>query len=656
VVDAQKAIYNKTAKKNELDSRVKNAKKAVDELSKDVDSKETALTSAKQKVATAKSDLNNTQNKVNNLQNKVDSINFITMPKNYWTYNKWGGESGVNKKAAEEGLQINHYKDDKESEKETVAHNADGVIQLTDAQQKELTLWAAGILNNVRVQLGYKPNIIVNPLSLKYTNYIATHSTVPTFDHDDAAITAAGNLVPMLRVQSQSIGVPFYAENMNDVKKGAWAHMLSMIFDDAASGWGHAYQLTGCDSQGWWAEFFGVSLRKDKGFIQFDSFASEDADLEKGKLPIPNYDNLKSELAVAKTVLASKQSAYDSANATTQSAAKAYNEASSELAQANQAYTSAKDAYDSADVNLNRLNQSLVSLNSNLENAKKAYADLTASTSDKQKKVSEATDNYNSAQTKLTAAKENTVAIQKLVDKAQADLDQAKAQLSQAQANQKQAQDKLNSLEKKLNDLENAGTNAEKAAQQLATATEKLNDAKKLSNQLTEKLTDANKVLAEKEAALTNAKNVLAKIEKEEAAKEAVKKAQEEAKKTAEEKAEHTNFYKAGDKLVDGKGQFVPSGYTVKDTKVYNVKGEFVGVVSNQVQSRFVARAINRIKEQEASSVATSVSKHAEIKASSVLPRTGSSDSNNSIVGAIGLAIASVGSLLGLASSKRKER
>lgn len=159
-----------------------------------------------------------------------------------------------------------------------------------------------------------------------------------------------------------------------------------------------------------------------------------------------------------------------------------------------------------------------------------------------------------------------------------------------------------------------------------------------------------------KEAALTNAKNVLAKIEKEEAAKEAVKKAQEEAKKTAEEKAEHTNFYKAGDKLVDGKGQFVPSGYTVKDTKVYNVKGEFVGVVSNQVQSRFVARAINRIKEQEASSVATSVSKHAEIKASSVLPRTGSSDSNNSIVGAIGLAIASVGSLLGLASSKRKER
>ena len=656
VADTQSAIQDQTAKRNQLAGQVKNAENAIDEASKDSDAKEVALTQARQKSNAAKSELDSAQSKVNTLQDKVDSINTITMPKNYFTYNQWGGVSGVNATAAAKGYDLNHYKNDPEAEKETVAHNADGVIQLTDAQQKELTLWVAGILNDVRAQLGFKGRLVVTPLSLQYTNYIAMHSTVPTFDHDDVAIDGAGKLIPGVRMENESIGTPFYAENMNDVKRGAYAHMLSMIFDDAASGWGHAYQLTGSDYYEIDKEYFGVSLRKDKGFIQFDSFASEEPNqVEKGGiLPIPNYDNLKSELATAKTELASKQSTYDTANSATTSAANAYNEASRKLSNANQAYTAVKDSLDSADINLSRLNQSLVSLNSSLNNAKTRYANLTASTSDKQKRVSEATNNYNSAQTKVVLAKENTANAQKLVNKAQAELNQAKVKLSQAQDSAKQSQDQLNSLKKELNNLENAGTNAEQAAQKLATANDKLNDAKKLSESLNEKLAEAKNVLAEKETALSNAKTVLAKIEKEEAAKAAVKKAQEEAKKAAEEKAEHTNFYKAGDKLVDAKGQVVPSDYVVKNNKVYDVKGEFVGVVTDKVQSRVVAGAIRRIEAKEASKATLAyVPKHAKVKASSVLPTTGSQES--SIVGAIGLAIVSVGSLLGLASSKKKE-
>ena len=202
-------------------------------------------------------------------------------------------------------------------------------------------------------------------------------------------------------------------------------------------------------------------------------------------------------------------------------------------------------------------------------------------------------------------------------------------------------------------------------------ATTKLAQAKKSADDLATKLVEVKATLAEKETALTTAKSVLAKIEKEEVAKEAVKKAQEEDKKAAEEKAEHTNFYKAGnDKLLDSKGQVMPSDYTVKENKVYDAKGEFVGVVSSKVESRVVAHAIAKVESKEnttsnsnvnsaiassSNTFSTYAPKHAEahtVKAGSVLPTTGSHDTN--LAGVIGLALASVGSLLGLASSKKK--
>lgn len=249
--------------------------------------------------------------------------------------------------------------------------------------------------------------------------------------------------------------------------------------------------------------------------------------------------------------------------------------------------------------------------------------------------------------------------------------DQAKAKLNQAKADTQQAQDKLNSLKSNLSDLQNADENATKAVQALTDATTKLAQAKKSADDLATKLVEVKATLAEKETALTTAKSVLAKIEKEEVAKEAVKKAQEEDKKAAEEKAEHTNFYKAGnDKLLDSKGQVMPSDYTVKENKVYDAKGEFVGVVSSKVESRVVAHAIAKVESKEnttsnsnvnsaiassSNTFSTYAPKHAEahtVKAGSVLPTTGSHDTN--LAGVIGLALASVGSLLGLASSKKK--
>lgn len=642
------------AQKDQLAEQVKKANDAVSEATNEVSNKQSSLSQARQQADSAKAKLDKAQNTVNGLQAKVDSINVITMPKGYLKPNKWGALSIIDQKVASTGLDINHYKDDIEAEKETVAHNQDGVIQLTDAQQKELTLWVAGILNDVRVQMGYKPNIVVTPITLDYAKYIATHSTVPTFDHDEAAIKEAGKRISGLRMASESIGTPFYAENMNDVKRGAYIHMLSMLFDD--EGAAHWQQLCGIEYSETPAEYFGVALRKDKGFIQFDSFASEEPDqiTKDGVLAIPNYDSLKASLADAKHELAVKQASYVEATNTVNNAEKAYSEATTKLNQAQQAQSAAKNAYDVANANVTKLNDDLANSQSSL-------------------KLWKTNGFYKATKKKMVLLKSDAANMQEEFDKVKADYDQAMAKLSQAKADTQQAQDKLNSLKSNLSALQNADENVAKTAQTLTEATAKLAQAKKSADDLTAKLVEVKATLAEKETALSTVKSVLTKIEKEEAAKEAVKKAQEEAKKVAEEKAEHTNYYKAGnDKLIDSKGQVMPSDYTVKENKVYDAKGEFVGVVSPKVESRVVAHAIAKVESKEnttsnndvviaSSSKAISTyapnqtNKHTEVhtvKTGSVLPTTGSRDTN--LAGVIGLALASVGSLLGLASSKKK--
>src|SRR5699024_2160029 len=180
VTDTQKAIQNETANKNKLATDVKNAEAAIDQASKDADAKDTALTQARQKSNAAKTERDEAPGKVNDLQAKVDSINTIIMPKGYLMYNQWGAPDRINATAAAQGYGLNSYKNDPEAEKETVAHNAYGVIQVTDAQRREMNLWVARILYNVSDQPGFKTLSAVTTVSLAYTNYIATPSAAPT--------------------------------------------------------------------------------------------------------------------------------------------------------------------------------------------------------------------------------------------------------------------------------------------------------------------------------------------------------------------------------------------------------------------------------------------------------------------------------------------
>ena len=141
VAEAQKAVQNANAQKDQLAEQVNNANNAVSEATNEVNDKQSSLSQARQQADSAKAELDAAQSTVNGLQTKVDSINVITMPKNYFLYNKYGMPDRVNTAVVDAAYNANSYKDDQEAKKEAVAHNKDGVTQLTDAQQKELTLW-----------------------------------------------------------------------------------------------------------------------------------------------------------------------------------------------------------------------------------------------------------------------------------------------------------------------------------------------------------------------------------------------------------------------------------------------------------------------------------------------------------------------------------
>lgn len=316
VTDTQKAIQNETANKNKLATDVKNAETAIDRASKDADAKDAALTQARQKSNAAKTELDEAQGKVNDLQAKVDSINTIIMPKGYLKANKWGALAFINTDVTNEGLKLNHYKNDSAAEKEEVKnipnpHGVGTIPQLSDLQTKELTLWVAGILNDIRSQLGFKTHIVVTNTSLAYSKYIADHSTISTFDHDDAAIDAADSVVNT-SIMNESLTSNFPAYNMDDVKQAVYSHILGMLFADAYSNWGHALHLCGLAFEETYpVEYFGVSMRPDTGYVLLDSFYPLDAKAkakadEGGYIETPNSNSLRSELATAKTELASK--------------------------------------------------------------------------------------------------------------------------------------------------------------------------------------------------------------------------------------------------------------------------------------------------------------------------------------------------------------
>lgn len=558
------------------------------------------------------------------------------MPKGYATHK--GLASNLDE-LGKQGLAMNKYKDDEKAKQEKIelavdpADNVKSLVRLTADQQKEITLWTAGILNDIRKQLGFSNRIVVTNKSLEFAKYIADNSTIAGLEHDDKALQDVDKAVLQARMHSESIGFGGAQATMNDLQKSIYYLMLQMLFDDADSNWGHAMQISGGDFYGMKDEYFGIGIRPQNNIIGFESFYPSDltqAD-EGGRFTIPSVDTteLQAELTTAQSDLNTKSNALTSAKSANDEAQSALTTANNNLATAQTNLTNAQKAKTQADSDLETAKTQLTTDEAKLASAQEAVQALSADLATKQANLQSAKDALEESKKNLASAESDLTAKQTALTEAENELKSAQDTLTSVKQAVKDAQAKVDSLKAKLDSLTNAEPNYEaaktaydKAVSDLETAQNNLKSAENVNDEAQAKLDSAKSELAKAQA-------VLDKILEKERAEEALKKAEEEAKEAAVKRAQATHFYQTESKLFDAQGKEV-TGYVVKDNQVYDAKGNLVGVVSKKVMTRELHRAL--------------------VKANT-LPQTGN---ESTVLAGLGVALIGLGSMLGVAKRKRQ--
>ena len=630
--DAQNAQAKANQAQANLTAAVKDANQAHQDLTaaKDTaDQAQKALTNAQATASQTQTALNSAQATVKDAQTKVDqindqlnSINTIVLPEGYQDSDE----------AALTGLDINHYKDIEADKNVTV-----DPLHLTNEQQKELTLWIASILNGAHKQLGdkvgYKNMNVVTADSLNYAKIVADNYW-DKFDHDLSALKKAQDSVGGTQFRSESIGwgyIPTGTTSLNDLKRGVYNFMLSMIFEDADSDWGHAQQLLGFDlaSVGDPAEnYFGFSIDKN-GILHFENYVPWDDTSEKYEVPSNNTTELQNQLKVATQDLTAKQNDLATKQAANNQATQAVKDAQADLTQANQAVKGAQAKVTQADNNVSDLKSQLQTAQDQAKQAQALVDQLNASMPAKLAALDQAKTDLAAKQSAAKAAHDTVAAKQAALDQATQAVKDAKAKLAQATQAVKDAQTKLDNLKQQLALLEHADEKLAQAQADLKQAEADLAAAKAAQTQAQADYDVAYAKAAAAQAKLDAAKAVLAKYQEHDRLVQAVKDAEAKAQQEAADKAARTPFYQVAGQLFDGQGKPV-TGYTVKNGQVFDEKGNLVGVLKD-----INSRAVKKVVQAN----------------SAVLPQTGTKEGNFTLFGSLALALAG---FLGLAGVDRK--
>ena len=239
----QKAIDNAT---KQVDGQIADAQKSVNDAQGEVTSDQNTANSAKtandqaqQASQSAQKTLTQDQNSLKSLQDGQDVAQTVKINKDQWyhAYNDWyttGGYKGGNITNADAQALINmrykenSYKHSTKDQKETVDPD-----NLTDSQLKEINIFGANILNQIRTQLGL-PEVRVTQGSINFAKDIATNYKNDNWDsangHYDAGIKRAAKQNGLLDSGNyyECLGGDSYIENMDDLKEMVYNDILGM--------------------------------------------------------------------------------------------------------------------------------------------------------------------------------------------------------------------------------------------------------------------------------------------------------------------------------------------------------------------------------------------------------------------------------------------
>lgn len=633
VATAQNNLENAKTADATRQTNIDNAQKAVNTAQANVDFSTKQAQEMKDQFNKYQGIKDAAQKEVDGLNDKLSNVNTITISdvEAYKkAFNDWytGSKRGENwteedKNFLNDFMNSNTYKGNAADKNITVDIN-----HLTADQIKELSLFSADLLNQVRNQLGL-PKVIVTEGSLKLAkdvtdNYVSDNWD--KFDHDVDGISRAAAENGLLS------GGNFYedaifssdfseASTMDDLKSILYTGIVTMI-GGSGDEMLHAAGLLGVD--------FGDDISTGKE--QYFSAGTSMFPIKEDQMWITKMGHF---FNVSKDYIrdSAKFSTTEVPGTSTEDLVTQLNTAKAKLASATDALNKAKDADTQAQQILANNKVELTTAQDNLtkaqnvpvqtEIAQKALTDV-------QNKLAADTKINEDAQAKKEAALGDEAAKQKVLDQANANLATAQKALTDAQAKQKAAENNLSAEKAKLASLQqvaNEKTQDVKAAQvalddaknKLAAlenapllvkaAEDKLSAAQKaldpVENVLVSekaKLSALKQDLADAQADVTtaqknydeklaiqtkaqtdldNAKKVLQAIYDREALEAQIaaqEKAREEAeKKAAEEKAqaEKNGYHVDGNKVVDENGNQV-ANWTVKNGQIIDNKGKVV--------------------------------------------------------------------------------
>lgn len=633
VATAQNNLENAKAADATRQTNIDNAKKAVNTAQANVDFSTKQAQEMKDQLNKYQGIKDAAQKEVDGLNDKLANVNTITISdvEAYKkAFNDWytGSKRGENwteedKNFLNDFMNSNTYKGNAADKNITVDIN-----HLTADQIKELSLFSADLLNQVRNQLGL-PKVIVTEGSLKLAkdvtdNYVSDNWD--KFDHDVDGISRAAEENGLLS------GGNFYedaifssdfseASTMDDLKSILYTGIVTMI-GGSGDEMLHAAGLLGVD--------FGDDISTGKE--QYFSAGTSMFPIKENQMWITKMGHF---FNVSKDYIrdSAKFSTTEVPGTSTEDLVAQLNTTKTKLASATDALNKAKDADTQAQQILAKNKAELTTAQDNLTKAQNVPVQTETAQkalTDAQNKLATDTKINVDAQAKKEAALGDEAAKQKVLDQANANLATAQKALTDAQAKQKVAENnlsaekaKLASLQQVANEkiqdvktaqvalddaknklaaLENAPLLVKAAEDKLAAAQKALDPVENVLVSEKAKLSALKQDLADAQADVTtaqknydeklaiqtkaqtnldNAKKVLQAIYDREALEAQIaaqEKAREEAeKKAAEEKAqaEKNGYHVDGNKVVDENGNQV-SNWTVKNGQIIDNKGKVV--------------------------------------------------------------------------------
>ncbi|MDO4903805.1 MAG: SEC10/PgrA surface exclusion domain-containing protein [Limosilactobacillus sp.] len=611
--DAQAALDAAKAKQADAQSKADATQKAVDDAQ--------AVVNEKQKV-------------VDSLRDKLQNVNTMTLPAGYkeailkfhgkaLTPSEQDEADAQLAKARSVSNEINQYRHSATDAQIKVDYK-----NLTYDQRKELSLFIADLINQLRRQMGYDNDVFVTPGTIDGTKEVTdtaynqvnwdafgehlddgkSHNLDGTGAYEDKYKVIVGEcLGSSLQAYGKDFGEEQWKKSpidqnqtMDSVKQAAYETLRDMVFDDRTSAWGHTLTILGIDytqfelDRVWKAGYkqgFGVDYDK-YGYAHFNWFYNyfDAANKEQwakyadNKIELPSNTDLQSQFNSANNDLGIVK-----ANLT--------NLAEDNL-NAHTALTIANSDVSIAQIRLNsRQEDATEAKNANekvlsaIDNATKAVADAQATvdsfTGDQKTKLANLQDKKDAlvkAQQALTDAQADLKAKQDALATAKADLETANKAVTDAQT-------VLDQANKALADLQNAPQLLADAQKEVETAKQQLADAQKAQATAQTAYEHAKAVLSDAQIKADKANQTLAVLQ---AIADAEQKAEEEKAQAqqAKEEAEKAQAKEEATKAENAKIEAAKVAFQASQQKGASQKANTLPQTGNNLSTALMALGV----------------------------------------------------------------